>query len=291
MNISRLFEKEKTVFSFEIFPPRVETPIEIVYDTLEALGDLSPDFISVTYGAGGNTRDNRTCEIAGIIKNKHKIEPLAHLTCIGSTKENIKRILNELKEKNIKNILALRGDKKDRDTGNGDFRYAADLIEYIKSIGDFNIVAACYPEKHSECSSMDEDIRNLKNKTDKGVGHLVTQLFFDNGGFYRFREKILQNNINIPIAAGIMPLTQKNQITKMINMCGAKIPEKYLRMIDKYGHDSISLRDAGIFYATEQIIDLIANGVKGIHLYTMNNPVIARKISINMSNIIKPENG
>ena len=286
MNISRLFERDKIVFSFEIFPPKYETPIDIVYDTLEALGDLSPDYISVTYGAGGNTRDNRTCEVASIIKNKHKIEPLAHLTCIGSTKEDIKEILDDLKDNGIQNILALRGDKRDGEAKVGDFRYASDLIEYIKSIGDFNVVAACYPEKHLDCSSLDEDINNLKNKVDKGVGHLVSQLFFDNNSFYNFREKLTQKDINIPITAGIMPLTQKNQITKMASLCGAKIPDKYLKMIDKYGNDKIALRDAGIFYATEQIIDLIANGVRGIHLYTMNNPVVARKISINMANII-----
>lgn len=169
MNVSRLFEKKKVVFSFEIFPPRYETPIEVVYDTLEALGDLSPDYISVTYGAGGNTRENRTCEMAGIIKNKHKIEPLAHLTCIGSTKEDIKEILYDLEKSGIQNILALRGDRRDGEARVGDFRYASDLIEYIKSIGDFNIVAACYPEKHLECSCIDEDIDNLKNKVDKGV--------------------------------------------------------------------------------------------------------------------------
>lgn len=287
MNISRLFEKEKIVFSFEIFPPKYETSIEIVYDTLEALGDLSPDYISVTYGAGGNTRDNRTCEVASIIKNKHKIEPLAHLTCIGSTKEDIKEILDDLKKNGVQNILALRGDKRDGEARVGDFRYASDLIEYIKSIGDFNVVAACYPEKHLDCNSIDEDVDNLKNKVDRGVGHLVSQLFFDNNNFYNFREKLIKNDINIPITAGIMPLTQKNQITKMANMCGAKIPGKYLKMIDKYENDKVALRDAGIFYATEQIIDLIANGVRGIHLYTMNNPVVARKISINMANIIK----
>ncbi len=287
MNISRLFEKEKIVFSFEIFPPKYETPIKIVYDTLEALGDLSPDYISVTYGAGGNTRDNRTCEVASIIKNKHKIEPLAHLTCIGSTKEDIKEILDDLKKNGGQNILALRGDKRDGEARVGDFRYASDLIEYIKSIGDFNVVAACYPEKHLDCNSIDEDVDNLKNKVDRGVGHLVSQLFFDNNNFYNFREKLIKNDINIPITAGIMPLTQKNQITKMANMCGAKIPGKYLKMIDKYENDKVALRDAGIFYATEQIIDLIANGVRGIHLYTMNNPVVARKISINMANIIK----
>ncbi len=287
MNISRLFEKKEVVFSFEIFPPKYETPIEVVYDTLEALGDLSPDYISVTYGAGGNTRDNRTCEVAGIIKNRHKIEPLAHLTCIGSTKEDIKEILYDLKKNGIQNILALRGDKRDGEVRVGDFRYASDLIEYIKSIGDFNVVAACYPEKHSDCCSIDKDVDNLKNKVDKGVGHLVSQLFFDNNGFYCFREKLIKKGINIPITAGIMPLTQKTQISKMANMCGAKIPDKYLRMVDKYENDKIALRDAGIFYATEQIIDLIANGVRGIHLYTMNNPVIARKISINMANIIK----
>lgn len=286
MRISKLFDKKKPVYSFEIFPPKKQSSIETVYDTLEALGDLSPDYISVTYGAGGSVRENKTAELAEMIKNKLKIEPLAHLTCVNSTKPEIDAILENLQALNVQNILALRGDIAANGVVPGEFRYAAELIQYIKQRGDFNIAAACYPEKHLEASSLEEDIQHLKEKTDLGVGHLVTQLFFDNNNFYTFMDKLRQKGINTPVTAGIMPITSAAQIEKMVNMCGATIPESCRKMIERYGNDPIAMRDAGIIYATNQIMDLVANGVEGIHIYTMNNPYVARKITLSIGSLL-----
>ncbi len=287
MNISKLFEKKETVYSFEIFPPKKESSIDTVYDTLEALGDLSPDYISVTYGAGGGARGSKTAELSQMIKNKLKIEPLAHLTCVNSSKEEVNDVLDNLTALNVKNILALRGDVAPDSKFMDDFKYASDLIRYIKEYGDFNIAAACYPEKHIESKSLDEDIAHLKEKTDLGVGHLVTQLFFDNGNFYNFMDKIRQKGINVPVTAGIMPITSAAQIEKMVNMCGANIPKECRKMIEKYGDDPVAMRDAGIIYATNQIMDLVANSIDGIHIYTMNNPYVARKITLSIGGLIK----
>ena len=216
MNISKLFERKKVVYSFEIFPPKAASGIDTVYNTIEALGDLSPDYISVTYGAGGSVRENRTGELSGVVKNKLKIEPLAHLTCICATREEVDYILSDLAAKGISNILALRGDvpRDGKLPDKRDFPYAADLVAYIKEKGSFNVVAACYPETHSEALSPEADIANLKRKVDAGVGHLVTQLFFDNDKFYAFRDRIEAAGIRVPVTAGIMPVTSKNQIEK-----------------------------------------------------------------------------
>ncbi len=290
MKISKLHEKKKVVFSFEIFPPKPQYPIETVYDTLEALGDLSPDFISVTYGAGGSVRENRTSELSGMIKHKLKIEPMAHLTCVGSRKADIDTILAELQAGGIQNILALRGDIPEGGALDSDFTYAADLIRYIKETTDFDIAAACYPEKHTECESLEKDIEHLKQKVDCGVGHLVTQLFFYNDHFYDFCDKIETKGIHVPVTAGIMPMVNKKQMERMATMCGAQIPEKHRQMMEKYGDDPAAMREAGIIYALEQIVDLIANGVRGIHIYTMNNPLVARKISMYLQNILASVN-
>ena len=286
MNISRLFEKKKTVYSFEIFPPKKQSSIDTVYDTLEALGDLSPDYISVTYGAGGSVRENKTAELAEMIKSKLKIEPLAHLTCVNSTKMEIDNILENLQALHVQNILALRGDLAAGSSAPGDFRYACDLIRYIRERGNFNIAAACYPEKHLAAGSLEEDIQHLKEKTDLGVGHLITQLFFDNGHFYDFMDKLRQKGITTPVTAGIMPITSPGQIEKMVNMCGASIPPACRKMIQRYGDDPVAIRDAGIIYATNQIMDLIANGVDGVHIYTMNNPYVARKITLSIGSLL-----
>lgn len=290
MKISRLHEKKKVVFSFEIFPPKPQYPIETVYDTLEALGDLSPDYISVTYGAGGSVRENRTSELSSMIKNKLKIEPMAHLTCVGSRKTDIDTVLAELEAGGIQNILALRGDIPEGKSLDSDFTYAADLIRYIKEKSDFDIAAACYPEKHTECESLEKDIEHLKQKVDCGVGHLITQLFFNNDHFYDFCDKIEAKGVHVPVTAGIMPITNKKQMERMATMCGAQIPEKYHQMMDKYGDNPAAIREAGIIYALEQIVDLIANGVCGIHIYTMNNPLVARKISMYLQNILASVN-
>ncbi|MBE7057045.1 MAG: methylenetetrahydrofolate reductase [NAD(P)H] [Ruminococcaceae bacterium] len=292
MNISKLFETKKVVYSFEIFPPKADSGVDTVYNTIEALGDLSPDYISVTYGAGGSVTENRTAELSSLVKSKLKIEPMAHLSCITASKENIDSILEDLKNRHVSNVLALRGDPPKsgiavKPLEERAFKYATDLVAYIKEKGDFNVVGACYPEKHTEALTLDEDILHLKEKVDAGVGHLVTQLFFDNTVFYNFMEKVAGAGINVPVTAGIMPVTSKNQINRMVNMCGATIPTDLMKIIDKYGDNPISMRDAGIVYAAQQISDLIANGVKGIHLYTMNNPAVARKITLLIENLME----
>ncbi len=289
MKISEKFGKGRPLYSFEIFPPKETSPIDTVYDTIEALGDLSPDYISVTYGAGGSVVQNRTTELSGMIKHMLKIEPMAHLTCINSTVYEIDSILDTLQQIGVSNILALRGDVREGAV-QGEFKYASDLISHINKRGSFDIVAACYPEKHPECESLDKDIENLKRKADLGVGHLVTQMFFDNDNFYNFMDKIRAKGISQPVVAGIMPITNAAQIEKMSNMCGAIIPPKCLKMVEKYGDNPTAMRDAGIIYATNQIMDLIANGVDGIHIYTMNNPYVARKITLSIRNIIGNKN-
>lgn len=289
MKINKLFEKERPVYSFEIFPPKTQSGIATIYDTIEALGDLSPDYISVTYGAGGSVRGNKTAELADYIKNKRKIEPLAHLSCINSTREEIDGVLDNLRELNVQNILALRGDVAADTVPPGEFRYAANLIKYIKERdGDFfNIVAACYPEVHLEAESPEADIEHLKEKADLGIGELITQLFFDNDNFYDFMDKITAKGVNTPVSAGIMPITSASQLDKMVNGCGAKIPEKVMKLVNHYGDDPVAMRDAGIAFAVNQIADLLANGVRGIHIYTMNNPYVARKITLSVGSLIK----
>lgn len=277
MKIAELF-KTKIVFSLEIFPPKPTSPESTIYDTLDGLKDIHPDFISVTYGAGGGANSGKTLEIASAIKNRYGIESAAHLPCINLKKDDVLNILGVLRENGIQNILALRGDITPDTVPAGEFRYASDLIEFIRANGDFSILGACYPEGHQESVGILEDIRNLKRKVDAGADHLVTQLFLDNSYFYAFRERCALAGINVPIQAGIMPVTNKKQIERMVSLCGVALPEKSSAMITRYEHNPEALCDAGIAYAVDQIVDLIAQGVDGIHLYTMNKPYIARKI-------------
>ncbi len=286
MKISSLFGKGKTVLSFEVFPPKKTSPVETIYDTLGQLKDLSPDFISVTYGAGGNAANTVTCDIASYIANTLNIPSVAHLTCVYSTKETVLKQLEMFKEKGVENILALRGDVNPEIPRLHDFEYASDLTAFIKANGDFHVSGACYPEGHLEAPSIVEDIRNLRHKTDAGAEHLMSQLFFDNSAFYNFREKALIAGINVPIEAGIMPVVNKKQIERMVSMCGASLPAKFSKVMQKYENNPEALRDAGIAYAVDQIVDLISNGVDGIHLYTMNNPYVARKISESIKNLL-----
>lgn len=287
MNIQRLFESKKVVYSLEVFPPKKTTSIDTIYNTLYGLRGLKPDFISVTYGAGGSdTQKNKTCEIASLIKSEYQIEPVSHLTCAGSTKQDIIDFLDRLKAENVHNILALRGDITP-ENGVIDFEHASDLAAFIKKYDDsFNISGACYPEGHCDASSIDEDIENLKKKVDAGVTHLVTQLFFDNNNFYTFMDKVEKAGIRVPIEAGIMPVINKAQIERTVSMCGASFPVKFSKMVNKYANDPIALKDAGIAFATEQIIDLINNDIRGIHLYTMNNVDTATRITNSISNIL-----
>lgn len=286
MKIAKLFE-DRTVFSLEVFPPKKTSSIDTIYSTLDELKDIRPDFISVTYGAGGNTADSSTCDIASIIKNKYKIEALAHLTCVNCTRGDINVILDKLSENNIENILALRGDINPDIPPKKDFRYSSELIEYINSNHNFGISGACYPEVHIEAENMVSDILNLRKKVDAGATHLISQLFFDNNAFYDFREKATIAGINVPIEAGIMPVVNKKSIERMVSMCGASLPAKFTKIMQKFENKPDALRDAGIAYAVDQIVDLVSNGVDGIHLYTMNNPYIARKISENVLSIIR----
>ena len=288
MNIADLFKK-KTVFSFEVFPPKKESGVETIYKTLEELKQLNPDFISVSYGAGGvGVANATTVDLCSKIKNEYGIETIAHLTCLYNTKEDIDRILEELKEKGIDNILALRGDVNPNFELKHDFRYASELTEYImsKNMG-FNVSGGCYPEVHQEAESMIADIKNLKKKIDAGADHLISQLFFDNNAFYDFIEKVRIAGIDVPIEAGIMPVTNKKQIERMVSMCGASIPAKLSKVLQRFGDNPEAMRDAGISYAIDQIIDLVANGVEGIHIYTMNDPYIAGKITKSVESIIK----
>jgi len=280
MNMTQLFEKKKPVFSLEIFPPKKNAGgIETIYQTLDGLKDIKPDFISVTYGAGGNLADKSTCDICAIIKAKYGILPIAHLTCVNNSRADIDVILESLKNVGVSNILALRGDINPDIAPKDDFAHASDLVSYIKAKGDFNISGACYPETHPESEDAVSDILNLKKKVENGAEHLISQLFFNNEDFYAFREKAKLAGINVPIEAGIMPVTNKNQVLRMATMCGASIPRKMSRLLNRFENNPKALEDAGIAYAIDQIVDLIANDVDGIHLYTMNKPYIAQRIS------------
>lgn len=285
MDINNLFKDERQSLSFEVFPPKKTSSINTVYNTIDALEDLKPDFISVTYGAGGSITNNRTCKIASYITNKHHMAAVAHLTCVSVGKEDVDYILDDLKANGIRNILALRGDINPDIPPKKDFLHASDLITYIKSRGDFQVSAACYPEGHLEAKNLVEDILNLKKKVDAGAEHLISQLFFDNDKFYDFREKTDIAGIHVPIEAGIMPVTNKNQIERMVSMCGASLPRKFTLMLQRYENKPEALRDAGIAYAVDQIVDLLAHGVSGIHLYTMNNAYVAEQITKSVGNL------
>jgi methylenetetrahydrofolate reductase (NADPH) len=287
MKISQLFQQKSTVYSFEVFPPKKTSGIETIYQTLEELKNLSPDYISVTYGAGGNLADQSTCEIASLLKNQYHIEPLAHLTCINSTKKDIALILEKLKENNIENILALRGDRNPDKETTLEFHHADELTHYIKQNGDFCVAGACYPEGHCECDSIITDTLNLRNKVKAGADFLISQLFLDNSYFYQFVERCRIANINVPIQAGIMPVVNKKQIERLVSLCGASLPAKFVKIVNRYEYNPEALRDAGIAYAVDQIVDLIANGVEGIHLYTMNNPYVAQRITNSIQSLIK----
>lgn len=278
------FQLPAPSYTFEIFPPKGSTDLAGTYATVDALASLTPDLISVTYGAGGTSRDN-TLDIASTIQNRYDICGLAHLTCVGSTKENIAGILDELQANHVGNILALRGDLKEP-SELGEFRHASDLIAFIRKRRGFRIFAACYPEKHLEAPSLEEDLCRLKEKSDLGVDALISQLFFDNDVFCRFRDRARALGVTVPIIAGIMPITSAAQIDKMVTMCGATVPDRVRRFVDAYGHNSRAIKEAGIAYATEQIVDLLARGVDGIHLYTMNQADVIRHIDENIRGIL-----
>ena len=280
MKIPELFEQKKPVFSLEIFPPKKKANIDTIYDTVAKLAECNPDFISVTYGAGGNLADNSTCEIASNIKKKYGIETAAHLTCVNSTREDVKEMIGRFQAADIRNVLALRGDIVPDQEIKKDFEHANELAIEIqrKCNDDIEILGACYPEGHYESRSLDEDIHNLKYKIGAGVKALITQLFFDNQLFYEFIGKARMMGIRVPISAGIMPIVNSRQIERTVALSGASLPHEFTKMIGLYENDPEGLFDAGIEYAVNQIRDLITNGVDGIHLYIMNNPEVARRV-------------
>ena len=276
-------KQTRAIFSFEIFPPKRDMPIDTVYRTLDELTDLEPDFISVTCGAGGSEDGSnlRTIEVASAIQNRYHREGIAHLPCIHFSRADVLSMLEELEKNGVRKILALRGDRVPDLTPKDDFHHASDLVAFIRAHAEnrFQIFAACYPEGHTEARDLDTDIYNLRKKVDAGVDRLISQLFFDNEYFYEFLDKARNAGITVPVEAGIMPVTNKKQIERMVTLCGATLPRKFQRVLARYESQPEALREAGIAFATEQIVDLLAHGVDGIHLYTMNNPYVARKIS------------
>ena len=280
MRIAELFRRKNAVWSFEVFPPKAQSGMDGINATLSELADLSPDYVSVTYSAGGS-RNAHTAEVARKVR-AFGMEPLAHITCVNSTRQEVLSALENLKASGVENVLALRGDRVEGATST-DFRYAADLISFINSNGfDFDVSAACYPEGHPESESMLADVRHLKEKVDLGVTHLNSQLFFDNDDFFRFMDMVRLAGIDVPVQAGVMPLVKASQFGGIVKMTAAKIPSKMSRMYARFSDDPESLCEAGIAYATDQIIDLLSGGVDGVHLYIMNNAYVARRITENV---------
>ena len=287
MKIKDILNSKKVTLSYEVFPPKAGASFEPVINAVDELCKDKPDFMSVTYGAGGGTSNN-TVKIASHIQNDLGVTALAHLTCVSSTKEQVAKAIDEIKANGIENILALRGDiPKGGEYPVGEYyKYASELVKEIKSKGDFCVGAACYPEGNTECEHKADDIRNLKIKVDSGVDFLTTQMFFDNNVLYNFLYRIREQGITVPVIAGIMPVTNGKQISRICQLSGTYLPARFKAIVDKFGDNPEAMKQAGIAYATDQIIDLVANGVKGIHIYTMNKPDIAESIKKNLSYII-----
>lgn len=290
MKIKDILAREKVTLSYEVFPPKKDMPFEPVLTAVDKLCLDRPDFMSVTYGAGGGTGHN-TVKIASHVQNELGVTALAHLTCVSSTRDQVSAAIEEIKAAGIENILALRGDipqgEKAGEYPVGQyFNYANELVEEIKKHGDFCIGAACYPEGHVESANKAEDIANLKRKVDAGVDFLTTQMFFDNNILYNYLYRIREQGITVPVVAGIMPITNPRQVERAVELSGTYVPQRFKAIVDKFGHNPEAMKQAGIAYATDQIIDLVANGVKAIHIYTMNKPDVAQAIRNNLSHII-----
>ena len=285
MKVSELLKSDKVTISVELFPPKKGSQLENYKAIVGQMAELKPSYISCTYGATGGTSDY-TVEIADTI-NSYGIPAIAHLTCASSTKEKVQSVIKELKDRKIENILALRGDiPEDADFPLPDqYHHAIELIGEIKEIGDFCIGGACYPEGHPEAATMEEDLQHLKEKVEAGCDYLTTQMFFDNNTYYRFLYRALAKGINVPVVPGIMPVTNAAQVKRTISLTGNLVPAKFLSIVDRFGSNSEAMKQAGIAYATEQIIDLIANGVNNIHIYSMNKPDVAGAIMDNLSEI------
>ena len=290
MKISDLLKKDTLSLSFEVFPPKTETAFESVKTATEEIAKLHPSFMSVTYGAGGGT-SKYTLNIAKNIKELHGVPTLAHLTCVSSSKETVKQKIEEIKAAGITNVMALRGDipagLENADRSHWDYQHAIDLIHELKKAdADFCIGGACYPEIHPESTNQAEDIRRLKEKVDAGCDFLTTQMFFDNNLLYAFLYKIREAGITVPVIPGIMPITNANQVERAIKLSGSFIPQRFKSLVDKFGSDPAAMKQAGIAYATDQIIDLYANGITNVHVYSMNKPDVAEKIQNNLSDIL-----
>lgn len=278
--IRNVFENKKTL-SFEVFPPKKDGEFEKAYEVLDALGKLSPDFISVTYGAGGS-RSGKTVEIASYIQNRLGIDAMAHMTCVGNRKEQLLQVYEELRKHHVKHVLALRGDRPrdmtDEQFMSRDFAHASDMMAFLKENTDLSLSGACYPEKHFEAFSMESDLNHLKEKQEAGAEFFISQLFFDNDYYYSFLEKAAKKGITVPICAGIMPITTSNQLGTTVTLAGSSIPKALADIIAAYGEKPEEMRKAGIDYAIRQIRDLQENGVNDIHLYSMNKPKTTAEI-------------
>ena len=290
MRISEILKNNKLTLSFEVFPPKTESSFDSIKAATEEIASLSPAFMSVTYGAGGGT-SRYTIEIAENIEKKYNVPTLAHLTCVSSTRETVRARIEDMKAAGIKNVMALRGDipadMMNADRSGWDYSHAVELIRELReSDGDFCIGGACYPEVHPESISPDDDLRFLKEKADAGCDFLTTQMFFDNELFYRFLDNARGIGINLPIIPGVMPITRANQVERAINLSGSYMPRRFISLVDRFGGDPAAMMQAGIAYATDQIIDLFANGVTNVHVYSMNNPRVARAILHNLSDIL-----
>ena len=290
MKIKDLLQKETLSLSFEVFPPKTESSFEGVKLATEEIAKLRPAFMSVTYGAGGGT-SRYTLEIAKDIKERYGVPSLAHLTCVSSTRATVKQRIEDICAAGIQNVMALRGDipkeLMDADRSGWDYHYAVDLIRELKEINpDFCIGGACYPEIHPESENQKEDIRRLKEKVDAGCDFLTTQMFFDNNLLYNFLYKIREAGITVPIIPGIMPITNAKQVERAITLSGSFMPQRFKSLVDKFGYDPAAMKQAGIAYATDQIIDLYANGITNVHVYSMNKPDVAEHIMANLSDIL-----
>ena len=290
MKIIDLLKREKLSLSFEVFPPKTDTAFENVRNATEEIAKLSPSFMSVTYGAGGGT-SKYTLDIAKQIKHQYDVPSLAHLTCISSTKETVHKRIADIKAAGIQNVMALRGDipaeLHNADRSHWNYHNAIELVRELKESGaDFCIGGACYPEIHPESKNQKEDIKHLKEKVDAGCEFLTTQMFFDNNLLYNFLYKIREAGITVPIIPGIMPITNANQVERAVKLSGSFMPQRFKNLVDKFGHNLAAMKQAGIAYATDQIIDLYANGITNVHVYSMNKPDIASKIQNNLSDIL-----
>ncbi len=290
MKISELLNKDKLTLSFEVFPPKTESGFESVKHATEEIAKLHPLFMSVTYGAGGGT-SRYTLNIAENIKARRGVPTLAHLTCVCSTRETVKTKIERMRSAGIQNIMALRGDLTPElecsDRSTWAYRYAIDLIRELRSYGDeFCIGGACYPEVHPESKNQKEDIKHLKEKVDAGCSFLTTQMFFDNNLLYNFLYKIREAGITVPVIPGVMPITNANQVARAVKLSGSFMPQRFKALVDKFGSSPDAMKQAGIAYATDQIIDLFANGITNVHVYSMNKPDVALAICNNLSDIL-----